>query len=80
MDCNSCPNQCPELNQDNLPAWELWATVQTQWRTDMGQLVGLDYNALYLVAESLNIRMTPGNLQRIKSLETAQIQSSRKKD
>ncbi len=35
----------------------------------MGGVIGLDYNALYLMAQSLNIWMHPANLDRIQTLE-----------
>lgn len=32
---------------DNLPAWQAWQGVQTQWRTGMGGATGLDYAGVH---------------------------------
>lgn len=30
----------------NVPAWQAWCALQTQWRTGMGGATGLDYVAV----------------------------------
>jgi len=52
-----------------VPAWALWAASQTQWRVGVGGPIGLDYPAVWLVAESLGIEMHAANLSRIRALE-----------
>lgn len=31
---------------DNVPAWQAWQSVQTQWRAGMGGATGLDYTGV----------------------------------
>lgn len=35
----------------------------------MGGAVGLDYNAVFLIADVLGVEMTPGNLMKLKVME-----------
>lgn len=35
-----------EVWEDNWPVVELWCAVQTQWRTSMSGVIGLDYGAV----------------------------------
>jgi len=52
--------------------------VQTQWRVGMGGPVGLDYPAVWLVAETLGIEMHQANMWRIKALEKEALAHARK--
>ncbi len=80
MDCSICEGRCPDLWPDNYPAWELWIRVQTQWRVaPSGDLIGLDYSALYQVAKSLDIEMTRANLEKIQALEVWTLNRKRKR-
>lgn len=45
----------------------------TQWRVGMAGATGLDYPAMYRVAESLGVQMIRANLQKIMALEMAVI-------
>lgn len=48
----------------------LWNFAQTLWRVvPMVGAVGLDYPSVYLVAGSLEVEMTPVNLQKLQALE-----------
>jgi hypothetical protein len=67
--CPNCEYNRPDLIPENQEAWELWIGVGTQWRAGAFSLVGLDYNALYLVADTLLIDMTPAMLYKIQFLE-----------
>ncbi len=57
-----------------MDAWELWTAANTQWRIagHMGGIcfIGLDYNALYQVADTLCIEITPAMLAKIRLLES----------
>lgn len=75
--CAACEGRCPELLPDNAPAWELWAAVQTQWRVGMGGPIGLDYPAVWLVAETMGVEMHSANLGRIRALEREALNSMR---
>lgn len=48
--------------------WRLWCRCATQWRVGMS-LMGLDYNALFRVAEVYGIAVTPLVLEVIQALE-----------
>lgn len=70
--CLSCEyGKHPELMPGNLEAWSLWLAVQTQWRVSFGGLVGLDYPAMFQMAEFMGIEMSAGTLAKIKALEMA---------
>ncbi|KIA78839.1 hypothetical protein QR66_19275 [Chromobacterium piscinae] len=44
-----------ELWPENEPAWTLWQTMQTQWRTGPAGITGLDYAVLPAVWEGLAV-------------------------
>lgn len=53
-----------------MGAWRLWMRAIGQWRTTgLGGLLGLDYNALWLVAGALGLVMDEALLGRIQALE-----------
>lgn len=58
----------PPLLPVAADAWLLWCRCATQWRVGMA-LVGLDYNALFKVAEVYGITVTPLILESIQALE-----------
>lgn len=43
--------------------------MASQWRVSMSGLVGLDYPAVFQVAEALAVEMTPGMIKKIQALE-----------
>ncbi len=45
-----------EVIPEAQPAVEMFLRVQTQWRTDQGVILGLDYNPLFTVMELSNIK------------------------
>lgn len=56
---------------ENAEAWELLQAGATQLRmSGMGGLVGFDYNALAMLAETLGIDMTPGLWRKVRAVET----------
>jgi hypothetical protein len=52
--------------------------VQTQWRVGLSGPIGLDYSAVWLVAESMDIEMHAANLGRIRALEREALEHMRK--
>ncbi len=44
-----------EIWTDNIPAYEMFCSVGTQWRTGGGGATGLDYNVLYRKMDRLNL-------------------------
>ncbi len=79
LSCRTCPDRCPDVLTENIDAWTIWAAARTQWRTAGmdGAIIGLDYGAMYAVADSLCIEMTPANLTKIQALEHATVKRSR---
>jgi hypothetical protein len=64
---------------ENSEAWELWLTVQTQWRAGGFGILGLDYGCLMKMAGLLRIGLTPALLKKIQALEASTLKSSRPK-
>jgi len=50
----------------------------TQWRVSMAGRVGLDYNAVFKVAEALAIEITPGLIRKLQALECATLENDMK--
>lgn len=69
LGCYNCEAKCPDLFYANELIWQIWILVNTQWRVTFGAITGLDYNALKIVTEALDVPLTPGILQAIKALE-----------
>lgn len=69
LGCANCEAKCPDLMYSNELIWRIWILVNTQWRVTFGGITGLDYNALKVVADALDVPLTPGILQAIKALE-----------
>ena len=82
-ECGKCEWRCPDLWPENRESWELWNVAKTQWRTGVmgagGMIgpcpVGLDYVAVYQVAKTLNIDITPGLLYCLQALEFYELNS-----
>lgn len=66
--CSGCENRQPPFLPDVVPIWNLWCRVSTQWRVGM-DIVGLDYMAVWKVAELYGMTMTPDVLEGIQALE-----------
>ena len=69
LGCSECKSRCPDLMYANELIWQIWILVNTQWRVTFGAMIGLDYNALKVVTDTLDVTLTPGILQAIKALE-----------
>ncbi len=76
--CDDCPNKAPELMPENAEAWYLWQSICTQWVVSMAGLVGLNYQSIYLVADTLMIDVTPSVLAKIQALERKCIEKNKK--
>lgn len=64
---------------ENREAWYLWRHVQTQLRTSLTGVVGLDYTALRQVAEVLGIVLDIAMLHKVQTLEDVLLQEVNKK-
>lgn len=49
----------------------MWSSAKTQWRVGMDGPVGLDYPAVFAVADLLNIDVTPAILAKLRVIEAA---------
>lgn len=57
--------ECFFLWPENEPAWALWHTLQTQWRTGgMGGREGLDYPAVDVAMRVGPVRVRPKDRRR----------------
>lgn len=77
--CSTCQHNQPRIFKANAEAIELFSSLQTQWRSNGFGVVGLDYNALYLVAKTHRIKITPKFLSKIQVLEYEFLQAQAKK-
>lgn len=76
-DCETCDYHMPELSPLNMVAYTLWARCYTQWRYgSVGGMggsapvpMGLDYNAVAVAADMLDIEPSPGDFHKIQCLE-----------
>lgn len=67
------------MSGENTEAWELWSYCAGQVRTSgSGDIVGIDYNALFQVAIVLGIDVTPGVLKKINAMEMIMREEVRK--
>jgi len=62
----------------NADAWELWGRINTQWRVGAFAIVGLDYPAVFQVAELLGLELTPNLFYKIQLLEGKSLERFRK--
>ncbi|WP_196595457.1 MULTISPECIES: DUF1799 domain-containing protein [Pectinatus] len=66
----------------NYVTYNLWSRTQTQWQWSGGMvpvLAGLNYLAMFAIAEQLDIDVSPGMLLKIQALEAYTIEKIRKK-
>lgn len=68
-DCARCEFRPIELAPHDWVTWQVWCRANTQWRTSAAGILGLDYPAVRLVAESLGFDWTPGLLRGLQDLE-----------
>ena len=79
-DCPQCVNACPELLPENDEALELWRASGSQWRAGGMGVIGLDYPAVFLVADKLDIDVDHVMLHKIQAMEQAALLNQRDKD
>lgn len=78
LDCSICSGQAPSILPENFDAWRLWLNVSTQWRAGGFQIVGLDYPAVFKIAEILYIDVTPDLFLKLRELEKYELDRLRK--
>ena len=72
--CSDCDGQKPDLLPENEEVWELWCHSMTLWEPAFCGVVGLKYADVFTIADRLEVRMTPANLEKLKALEVPAIQ------
>ncbi|MBW1778748.1 MAG: DUF1799 domain-containing protein [Deltaproteobacteria bacterium] len=60
---------------ENEDAVEIFFECSTQWRAGIGGVIGLDYPAVFQVAEALNIPITREVMAKIQHLERRTLDS-----
>ena len=58
----------------------MWLAVDTQWRVAAFAVVGLDFPAVFAIAELFEIPVDKGLFQKLKLLESYDLERSRKKE
>jgi hypothetical protein len=65
---------------ENVETWELWLSVNTQWRGGGMGIIGLDYPAVYLEAARLEIEVSHCVMGKIRALEHYVLSEMAKKE
>jgi hypothetical protein len=79
-DCSGCGDRCPELLPVNRAVWRIWQLINTQWRVNAFALVGLDYPAVFQIAEVYGWEITPAIYEKLRILEIHELDRHRKED
>jgi hypothetical protein len=85
-DCEECEYNCPELLEENNETWRLWNVANRQWCVGtvgnmdriMSIPLGLDYTAMFTIANAMDIDVCPSMLRKIHMLEKYEIERIRK--
>jgi len=68
----------PEILPGAAGYWELWLAVQTQWRAAAFGLIGLDYAAVRMVAETMDMQWDDDTLHIMMTLENKELEAQAK--
>jgi hypothetical protein len=63
------PKKDFEVFKENMPAVELFLRVQTQWRTSVGGVTGLDYASVISTAKLYSVEDLPSVLEDLQIME-----------
>ena len=69
-DAGNCAHAPVRLDSDLEEVWRLWRMSRTQLRVSFGGAIGLDYNAVWLVASAINVEMDEWVLKMLQALES----------
>ena len=68
--CDSCHlSDPPKLLKENRDAWELFEASCSQLRVSFSGPIGLDYVAMKVVADAMDIKLDEMLMRKIKALE-----------
>lgn len=79
-ECATCEARAPALFPENRDAWRLWNAACTQWRTSFGGVVGIDYTAVFYIAQAMDIEITPALMEKLKRLEMYEVSRLNKEE
>jgi len=65
------PEEHFEVWEENWEALMMWSRVQTQWRTSMGGVIGLDYGAIAWVFRLYEVKDQRSLLEDLQVMEAA---------
>lgn len=77
--CEGCENARPFLLPGNEDAWELFCLCSSQLIVGMNGAIGINYMAIYKVAETFGIEVTPAVFNKIRTLEKQMRKEGEKK-
>lgn len=82
MEPEDFADEAHEVWPENWPAWELFVTVSTQWRTSAGGVTGLDYGPLFTLMDRLQLagQQWFDMFDDIRTLEGAALETIRSRD
>ncbi len=76
--CSECEQARPFLLPENVEVYRLWKFCNSQLLTSFGAVIGIDYNAMYKVAGTLCMEITPAILSKIRALEEVMVKEASK--
>lgn len=69
-----------EVWEENWPAVEMFLRVQTQWRTTMGGILGLDYGAVAWLLKLYEVEDPRALLEDLQIMEAAAMMALNSKE
>lgn len=78
-ECAECSFACPALDDENVEAVELIDASGTQWRSSGFGVIGLDYPAVFAVAERIDIDVDDAMLHKLRAVERVTLAEDRKR-
>lgn len=80
ISCSGCPWEPEPILPINQDVWQVWVSVQTQWRAGGFGLIGLDYVAVEAEAERQEIELSRCDWLKLKALEHYELGRHNKHD
>lgn len=73
------PVEAFEVWEDNWPALEMFLRLQTQWRSTMSGVIGLDYSAAQWLLKLYEVEDQRAMLEDLQTMEVAAMQAINKR-
>lgn len=73
------PVEAFEVWEDNWPALEMFLRLQTQWRSTMSGVIGLDYSAVKWLFRLYEVEDQRAMLEDLQTMEVAAMQAINKR-